>query len=163
MYFTSQESGWMTNHGDKRIRSSQNETPKRPSLTQPEKFDEWIPSLETNTFLPAGTKRTCIIFQPLICTGDLFALWRVLKIRWFAKGYLRLQTWLILAIHSWKFTTEIWWKGVFTDSLGDSEATVDGSEIRLTTWDVYFPENNGINYQPQLVSRFLPSTVWFCK
>ena len=24
--------------------------------------------------------------------------------------------------------------------------TVDGSEIRLTTWDVWNPVNNGINY-----------------
>ena len=27
------------------------------------------------------------------------------------------------------------------------------AEIRLTTWDVYNPVNNGINYQPHLVSR----------
>ena len=32
--------------------------------------------------------------------------------------------------------------------------TVDGSEIRLTTWDaLQNPVSNGINYQPQLVSR----------
>ena len=30
--------------------------------------------------------------------------------------------------------------------------TVDGSEIRLTSWDVSKPVNNGISYQPQLVS-----------
>ena len=33
-------------------------------------------------------------------------------------------------------------------------------EIRLTTWDVWNPINNGRNYQPQLVSRISePSTV----
>ena len=30
--------------------------------------------------------------------------------------------------------------------------TVDGSEIRLTTWDVSNPANNEINYQPQMVN-----------
>ena len=39
--------------------------------------------------------------------------------------------------------------------------TVDGSEIRpKTAWDVKKPVNNGINYQPQLVSRSSePSTT----
>ena len=38
--------------------------------------------------------------------------------------------------------------------------TVDGSEIRLTTWDVQNLVNNGINYQAQLVNAgFFPSTV----
>ena len=33
-------------------------------------------------------------------------------------------------------------------------------EIRLTTWDVSNPLDDGINYQPQLVdAEFLPSTV----
>ncbi len=33
-------------------------------------------------------------------------------------------------------------------------------EIRLTTWDVWNPVNNGINYQPQLVRRISePSTA----
>lgn len=55
----------------------------RPSLRQPEKCDEWIPSIKTNTFLPPENrpvqKRKCIIFQPFICTGDLSVLWREFK------------------------------------------------------------------------------------
>ena len=34
-----------------------------------------------------------------------------------------------------------------------SLATVDGSEILLTTWDVQNLVHNGIDYQPQLVGR----------
>ena len=34
-------------------------------------------------------------------------------------------------------------------------------EIRLTTWDITNVANNGTNYQPQLVSRILPPTVWW--
>ena len=48
-----------------------------------------------------------------------------------------------------------WWKGEswhdrFSGSFGNGGA-VDGSEIRLTTWDVQNLVKNGINYQPQLV------------
>ena len=49
---------------------------------------------------------------------------------------------------------------------GDSKllgATVDGRNRAITTWDVENTVNNGINYQPQLVTAgFQPSTVsWY--
>ncbi len=37
--------------------------------------------------------------------------------------------------------------------------TVDGSEIRLTTWDVKKPVTSGINYHPQLVSRIFSINI----
>ena len=46
----------------------------------------------------------------------------------------------------------------------DPDTTVDGSEIRLTTWDVSNLVNNGRNYQAQLViAGFLLSTVPWAK
>ena len=66
----------------------------------------------------------------------------------------------------WSFVWFLWWiKGEnissqhsWVDDVPNFPqvacATVDGSEIRLTTWDVWNPVNDGRNYQPQQVQDF---------
>ena len=58
-------------------------------------------------------------------------------------GHPKLHHLLAFGLHSGKLTY-CWW----TKS--------------CTTWDVRFPVNNGINYQPQLVSRFSSISSWIC-
>ena len=68
------------------------------------------------------------------------------RCRWETSDHRRVRFW-------WPW----WWQGkkniIFDISIRKFDnTTVDGSEIRLTSWDVSNPVNNGISYQPQLVS-----------
>ena len=74
---------------------------------------------------------------------------------------------------AFRFWTKVGrWEAYFMQVNGGKHPFLGGEMVLLmaeiprpTTWDVWkIPENNGINYQPQLVSRISePSTVWFLR